>query len=92
MPPRAAPDWPTWPTNMASPVRPANSACMADNRVIEYISQAKLLWRGPEIPLAYLIARLMEIKNIRIVLTCLRNGLPASQARDMNRDSYLTWR
>jgi len=65
---------------------------MADNLVIDYISQARQLWCGPEIPLAYLIARLMEIKNVRIVLTCLRNGLVASQARDLSRDSYLPWR
>jgi V/A-type H+-transporting ATPase subunit C len=65
---------------------------LADNLIIEYVSKAKLLWRGPEIPLAYLIARLMEIKNIRIALTCLRNGLPVSQAREMTRESYATWR
>ncbi len=70
----------------------ARFSLMADNLVISHITQAKLLWRGPEIPLAYLIARLMEIKNIRIVLTCLRNGLPASQVREMSRDRYLTWR
>jgi len=65
---------------------------MADNQIITYISKARQLWCGPEIPLAYVIARLMEIKNIRIVLTCLRNGLSASQVRDMSRDSYLPWR
>lgn len=70
----------------------ARFSLLADNLIIEHITQAKLLWRGPEIPLAYLIARLMEIKNIRIVLTCLRNGLPAGQAREMNRDRYMTWR
>lgn len=65
---------------------------LADNLTIAYISQARQLWCGPEIPLAYMIARLMEIKNIRIALTCLRNGLPAGQAREMSRDSYLPWR
>lgn len=65
---------------------------LADNLIIEHIRQARMLWRGPEILLAYLIAREMEIKNVRIVLTCLRNGLPASQARELNRNNYLTWR
>lgn len=65
---------------------------LADNQVIEYIGQARQLWCGPEIPLAYLIARLMEIKNVRIALTCLRNGLPASQSREIGRESYLPWR
>ncbi len=65
---------------------------LADNLVIGHIRQARGLWRGPEILLAYLIGREMEIKNIRIALTCLRNGLPSDQAREMSRDSYLTWR
>lgn len=64
----------------------------ADNLIIELIRKVRWTLSGPEIPLAYLIGREMEIKNIRIVLTCLRNGLPASQAREMARDSYLTWR
>ncbi len=64
----------------------------SDNLIIEHIRQTRLLWRGPELLLSYLIAREMEIKNVRIALTCLRNGLPMSQARDLNRDNYLTWR
>jgi V/A-type H+-transporting ATPase subunit C len=65
---------------------------IADNLVISRLRRTFLLWRGPEILLSYLIAREMEIKNIRIVLTCLRNGLPLSQARDLTRDSYQDWR
>jgi vacuolar-type H+-ATPase subunit C/Vma6 len=34
----------------------------------------------------------MEIKNIRIITTYLRNGLPRAQMRDLIRDSYLAWR
>lgn len=65
---------------------------MSDNLIIELLRTVRWTLRGPEIPLAYLIARELEIKNIRIVLTCLRNGLPSSQASELARDSYLTWR
>ena len=65
---------------------------LADNLVIQHIRKARMIWRGPEVLLAYLIGREMEIKNIRIVLTCLRNQLPDGLARDLLRDSYLTWR
>jgi vacuolar-type H+-ATPase subunit C/Vma6 len=34
----------------------------------------------------------MEIKNIRVILTSRRNGLSQTQAREMTRINYLTWR
>ena len=43
-------------------------------------------------PLAWVLARLAEIKNVRIILTCLRNGLPRSLMQDLMRDGYLAWR
>lgn len=64
----------------------------ADHLILRHLDRARRILRGPEIPLAYLIARLLEIKNVRIALTCLRNGLPPAQARELARDSYLTWR
>ncbi len=65
---------------------------VADNLVTRYLSQAKLIWCGPEVPMAYLISRLMEIKNIRIVLTGLFNQMPSSQYRELEREPYMTWR
>ncbi len=61
---------------------------MADNIILEQLQKARYILRGPEIPLAYLIARLLEIKNIRIAQTLQRNRIPASKGREMMRDSY----
>lgn len=63
-----------------------------DNILISHIGKARLILSGPEVPLAYLLAREMEIRNVRIILACLRNDLPMSKARSMARDSYLSWR
>ena len=63
-----------------------------DNILMRHIGKARLILSGPEIPLAYLFAREMEIRNVRIILACLRNGLPSNRARAMMRDNYLAWR
>ena len=63
-----------------------------DNFIVNVIRRAKKILSGPEVPLAYLIARDMEIKNIRIITACVRNGIPMHQARDLARDQYLDWR
>lgn len=60
----------------------------ADHLILDHLQKARFILRGPEIPLAYVIARLQEIKNIRIAQTLLRNKIPAAKGRDMMRDSY----
>ena len=65
---------------------------LADNLVMHLVREATRVVSGPEIGLAYLIAREMEIKNIRVILTSRRNGLSQTQAREMTRINYLTWR
>lgn len=70
----------------------AQFGLICDNIQIKVIRRARWTLSGPEVPLAYLIAREMEIKNIRIVLACVRNGLTMSQAIDLARDRYLEWR
>lgn len=70
----------------------ARFGLMADNLIMEHIRHARWTISGPEVPLAWVLARQTEIKNVRIILTCLRNGLPKAQARDLMRDSYLPWR
>lgn len=64
----------------------------ADNFLVAYSRKAKWVLSGPEVPLAYLLARETEIKNIRIAIACLKNGIPMHQARDLARDRYLEWR
>ncbi len=64
----------------------------ADNMMLEFLQRARFILRGPEVPLAYLIARLVEIKNIRIAQTVLRNNIAMSKAREMARESYFARR
>lgn len=70
----------------------ARFSLLADNQIMALIRQVRYTLSGPEVPLAYLFAREMEIKNIRIILTGLRNGRPSNQTRELTRDSYLAWR
>ncbi len=70
----------------------ARYGLLADNLLMEHVRSARWIISGPEVPLAWVLARQTEIKNVRIILTCLRNSLPKAQARDLMRDSYLTWR
>lgn len=87
-----------WPTLAAAALRyderggAAGFSLCADNLLIHTIRSARWSLSGPDIPLAYLIAREHEIKNVRIVVACLRNGISLSQARDLARDRYLDWR
>ena len=58
---------------------------MADRLLLKHLAQTRWILRGPEIPIAYVLTREIEIKNIRIALTCLRNGISPMQAREMMR-------
>ena len=58
-----------------------------DHLILDHLKKAQFILRGPEIPLAYLLARLLEIKNVRIAQTLLRNKLPSAQIRELARDS-----
>lgn len=72
--------------------RAARYGLLADNLLMEHVRSARWIISGPEVPLAWVLARQTEIKNVRIILTCLRNSLPKTLARDLMRDSYLPWR
>lgn len=58
---------------------------IADEIVLVWLDQARQVLRGPEIPLSYLLRRELEIKNLRIALTCLRNDISPAQARELAR-------
>ncbi|HEY8423899.1 MAG TPA: V-type ATPase subunit, partial [Clostridia bacterium] len=60
-----------------------------DNAIIEYAQKAKYLNFGPEPLVAYYLARQAEIKNVRIILACKRNGLPLSAIRQRERMLYV---
>ena len=58
---------------------------IADQILADWLRGAAYVLRGPEVPVSYLLRRELEIKNIRIALTCLRNGVSAAQARELAR-------
>lgn len=70
----------------------AHFGLTADEILLQHLRAAQQITVGPEIPLAYLLARLMEIKNIRILLAGLRGGLPVNEVRQLFRGNYLAWR
>lgn len=76
----------------SKPGQAARFGRVVDNLLMDQLRTARWVVSGPEVPLAWVLARLAEIKNIRIILTCLRNGLPRSMAQDLIRDGYLLWR
>ncbi len=60
-----------------------------DEVLIRFVQNAKRILRGPEAIIGYLIAREMEIRTIRIIITCLRNNIPIEKARELARLTYL---
>jgi V/A-type H+/Na+-transporting ATPase subunit C len=61
----------------------------SDDMLMAYVRKARMVLRGPEVLLGYLIAREMEIRTIRIILTCIRNRIPIDKARALARLTYL---
>lgn len=70
----------------------ARFGLLSDNLLMRHIRSASRIVSGPEVPLAWALARQAEIKNVRIILTCLRNAVPKAQVRELIRDNYLAWR
>lgn len=60
-----------------------------DNYFIEQIKEVKKITYGPEVVLAYIIAKEIEIKNIRIILVSKLNGLSSSFIRERLRETYV---
>ena len=60
-----------------------------DNRIIETIKPQKYnpFTVGPIV--AYILARLNEIKTVRIILTCKLNQLPEEAIRERVREMYV---
>lgn len=58
-----------------------------DNHIIAYLYKTRFILFGPEIILAYLIAKDMQAKNINIASTCVRNNVPKSFALEMMRNT-----
>ena len=62
---------------------------LRDNYFIDCIKESKKMTYGPEVVVAYIIAKEIEIKNLRIILVSKMNGLSSTFIRERLRDSYV---
>lgn len=60
-----------------------------DDLLMEQLDGARRVSFGLAPLVAYYVARDSEIKNIRILLSCKRLGLPAEQIRERMREAYV---
>ncbi|MEQ2401732.1 V-type ATP synthase subunit C [Peptoniphilus hominis (ex Hitch et al. 2025)] len=60
-----------------------------DNYFIDLIKNVKYITYGPEVIFANVLAKEMEIKNLRIILVSKLNGLDSEFIREKLRDTYV---
>ena len=60
-----------------------------DNYFIDLIKDVKYITYGPEVIFANVLAKEMEIKNLRIILVSKLNGLDSEFIREKLRDTYV---
>ncbi|MFR6448931.1 MAG: V-type ATP synthase subunit C [Peptoniphilus grossensis] len=60
-----------------------------DNYFIDLIKDVKYITYGPEVIFANILAKEMEIKNLRIILVSKLNGLDSEFIREKLRDTYV---
>ncbi len=65
---------------------------VGDDILMQHIYKGGQSLNGPEVTLAYIFGREMEMKNIRIALSALRNRLPDERVKLLRRKSYPAWR
>lgn len=59
-----------------------------DGFYMERMQSAKMVPFGPEVSVGYLAAKENEIKNVRLVLSCMEAGIPADRIRERLRASF----
>lgn len=62
---------------------------LCDNSLIDYAKAAKYITFGIEPLIAYLIAKELEIRNVRIAMTGILQGLPREAIAERLRDAYV---
>ena len=60
-----------------------------ENRLIGLLKETSLISFGPEPVLAFYFAKMNEIKNIRILLTCKEYNLPEEKIKERMRELYV---
>ncbi len=61
---------------------------LADNYLLEFVKSAKRIIFGVEPLLAYLLAKDVEIRIIRMIMVGKLNGIPVEEIRERLRDAY----
>jgi V/A-type H+/Na+-transporting ATPase subunit C len=61
---------------------------LADNFLMKFIQSAKMVVFGAEPLLAYLLAKEIEIKIIRMIMVSKLNGIPVEEIKERLRDVY----
>lgn len=56
---------------------------LADQLILRHLAKARQVLRGPEVPLAYLLNRSLEIRTVRMVLAGLRHGWSSARIREL---------
>jgi vacuolar-type H+-ATPase subunit C/Vma6 len=62
---------------------------LADSFLIRHLRKARGVLSGPEIPLAYVLSRLFEMKTARLMAAAVRHGIPVERRRKAIRPPYL---
>lgn len=62
---------------------------LVDNQMVDLIKDVKKITYGPEIVFAYVLAKEIELRNLRIVFVAKQNGLSSEFIRERLRDTYV---
>ena len=68
---------------------PAAFEKMCDDALMARLKESRLISFGPEKVLAYYYARLVEIRNLRIILTCKESGASYETVAERMREIYV---
>ncbi len=75
-------------TDSANSISISEYGRICDNNLMSLMREANKVLFGPEIAIAYLVVKEMQTKNINIVLTCIRNKIPAEIAKQYMREAF----
>jgi len=59
-----------------------------ENFELEYVREAKFIDYGPELVVAYYMAKKNAIRNVRLIMTGKANKLPAEEIKQLTREIY----